>query len=175
MKLCYKCKIEKSHECFAKNQPQCKACDKQYRQNNKSRLNEYNKKYRKNKYDTDVNFRLKVIASASVSQFLRTQNLSKNNSSILDHLPFSIQELKEHLEKQFEPWMNWGNYGIYRANIWNDNDTNTWTWHIDHIIPQSLLSYTSMKDDNFKKCWSLDNLRPLAAKINVLEGNKRIL
>lgn len=78
-----------------------------------------------------------------------------------------------HLEKQFELWMNWENYGIYRASVWNDENTDTWTWHIDHIIPQSLLPYTSMKDDNFKKCWALDNLRPLSAKRNILDGNKR--
>lgn len=173
MKLCYKCKIEKNNDCFAKSQPQCKECDKNYRINNRARRNEYQKTYRKNKYKNNIDFRLKVIASASVSQFLRTKNLSKDHISVLKHLPFSIQELKIHLEKQFELWMNWGNYGIYRASIWNDDDRSTWTWHIDHIIPQSLLSYTSMEDDNFKKCWALDNLRPLAAKINVLKGNKR--
>jgi len=32
-----------------------------------------------------------------------------------------------------------------------------------------------MEDENFKKCWSLDNLRPLSAKINILDGNKREL
>lgn len=175
MKLCYKCKIEKNHDCFAKGQPQCKERDKKYRQKNKACLNEYQKTYRKNKYNSNIDFRIKVIASASISQSLRTKNLSKNNSSVLKYLPFSIQDLREHLEKHFEPWMNWQNYGIYRANAWNDDDTSTWTWHIDHVIPQSLLSYTSMEDDNFKKCWALANLRPLAAKRNVLEGNKRTL
>lgn len=173
MKTCYKCKIEKNHECFAKNQPQCKECDRAYRQENKRSLNEYQKLYRKTKYDNNIDFRLKVITSASINQFLRTQNLSKNNLSVLKYLPFSIQEFKIHLENQFEPWMNWGNYGIYRANVWNDKNMNTWTWHIDHIVPQSLLSYTSMEDDNFKKCWALDNLRPLSAKRNILDGNKR--
>lgn len=175
MKLCYKCKIKKNNDCFAKKQPQCKECDKRYRQSNKVRLNEYSKTYRKNKYNNNVNFRLKVITSASISQFLRSKNLSKDNLSVLKYLPFSINDLKSHLEKQFESWMSWQNYGIYRANLWNDDNMNTWTWHIDHIIPQSLLSYTSMEDDNFKRCWGLDNLRPLSAKRNVLEGNKRAL
>ena len=47
-------------------------------------------------------------------------------------------------------------------------------WHIDHIIPQSLLPYSSMEDDNFKKCWALSNLRPLSAKQNLLDGANRI-
>lgn len=175
MKLCYKCKIEKINDNFSKNQLKCKECDRQYRENNKLCLNEYQKKYRKNKYDNNMDFRLKVITSASINQFLRAQNLSKDRNPVLQYLPFSIQELKCHLEKQFQPWMTWKNYGTYKASVWNDDDINTWTWQIDHIIPQSLLSYTSMMDDNFKKCWSLDNLRPLAAKRNILEGNKRQL
>ena len=69
-------------------------------------------------------------------------------------------ELKIHLEKQFDSHMNWGNHGIY--------------WHIDHIIPQSVLPYISMDDENFKICWALDNLRPLEAKQNMSDGATRI-
>lgn len=173
MKLCYKCKIRKNNDCFAKNQPQCKECDRQYRQNNKKHHNEYQKVYRKNKYSKDANFRLKIITSASIYQFLRTRNLSKANNSILKYLPFYIQELKIHLEKQFEPWMNWSNQGKYNPETWDETDQSTWSWQIDHIIPQSILSYTSMEDSNFKKCWALTNLRPLSAKANILEGNRR--
>ena len=35
--------------------------------------------------------------------------------------------------------------------------------------------YVSMKDDEFKKCWALDNLRPLSAKENLLKRDKVIL
>lgn len=34
-------------------------------------------------------------------------------------------------------------------------------WEIYHIIPQSNLPYQTMTDDNFQKCWALDNLNPL--------------
>jgi len=30
-----------------------------------------------------------------------------------------------------------------------------------------------MEDENFKKCWALENLRPLSAKQNIIEGNRR--
>jgi hypothetical protein len=30
-----------------------------------------------------------------------------------------------------------------------------------------------MDDEEFKKCWSLDNLRPLSAKQNILDGTSR--
>jgi hypothetical protein len=31
-----------------------------------------------------------------------------------------------------------------------------------------------MEDDNFKKCWALNNLRPLSAKQNILDGTTKI-
>jgi hypothetical protein len=30
-----------------------------------------------------------------------------------------------------------------------------------------------MVDEEFKKCWALSNLRPLSAKQNILDGNRR--
>lgn len=99
-------------------------------------------------------------------------NGNKSNFSILKYLPYSINELKDHIESQFESWMTWDNWGKYNSNTWNDNDSSTWVWNIDHIIPQAHLLYSSMEDDNFKKCWALDNLRPYSAKKNVINGSK---
>lgn len=70
--------------------------------------------------------------------------------------------------------MNWNNQGTYNVQTWDSNDSTTWTWQLDHIIPQSDLPYISMEDNNFKKCWSLNNLRPLSAKQNLLDGATRI-
>ena len=92
------------------------------------------------------------------------------SASTLQMLGCSIDELKQHLESRFQPGMTWNNYGIYDINTWNDEDSSTWTWQIDHIIPQSDLPYTSMTDENFKKCWALKNLRPYSAKLNLIEG-----
>lgn len=67
-------------------------------------------------------------------------------------VPYTLQELKSHLEKQFTSEMNWNNYGTY--------------WEIDHIIPQNLFSFNSSEDKEFKICWSLANLRPLEKLLN---------
>lgn len=69
--------------------------------------------------------------------------------------------------------MSWNNYGAYRRSVWDDNDPSTWTWQIDHIIPQSDLPYQSMEDEKFKICWSLTNLRPYSSKQNLLDGVQR--
>ena len=96
----------------------------------------------------------------------------KSRFSVLNYLPYSINELKEHLEKNFESWMNWSNWGKYNPATWDDNDRSTWTWQLDHIIPQAHLPYSNMNEENFQKCWSLNNLRPLSAKKNIIDGSK---
>ena len=70
--------------------------------------------------------------------------------------------------------MTWNNWGVYLSKTWKDDDQSTWKWNVDHIIPQSMLPFTSITDENFKKCWSLKNLRPLNAKQNVLDGATKI-
>jgi len=142
-----------------------------YYKNNKVSVNKYNKERRKN----DIIFRLRRNVSSTIADALKSNNSSKRGKSILDFLGYSILDLKNHLEKHFESWMSWENYGLYNSESCEDNDTDTWTWQIDHIIPQSKLLYASMQDENFKKCWALENLRPLWSKQNLLDGNRRIL
>jgi hypothetical protein len=78
----------------------------------------------------------------------------------------SPEDLKQHLESKFEDWMNWDNYGKF--------NNNKRTWNIDHIIPQAVFPYDSMDEHNFKKCWALENLRPLEALENLKKGNEII-
>ena len=72
-------------------------------------------------------------------------------------LGWTTDELRAHLESQFEPWMNWSNHG---------------EWHIDHIIPIAAFNYESPYDIDFKRCWALSNLRPLEAGANQRKGTK---
>lgn len=139
----------------------------EYRSTHKDERNINERDRRKN----DPVYRLRTNMSKLINSQMKKLSSSKNGS-IMQYLPYSIEELKLHLEKQFEPWMVWNNYGKYNAKTWNDNDLTTWTWQVDHIIPQSDLPYISMTDDNFKTCWALENLRPLSAKINVLNGTR---
>ena len=53
--------------------------------------------------------------------------------------------------------MNWDNYG---------------EWHIDHIKPISSFIFESSEDEEFKRCWSLDNLQPMWGIENIKKGNK---
>lgn len=44
--------------------------------------------------------------------------------------------------------------------------------HIDHKIPVKVFNFEKPEDDDFKKCWSLNNLQPLWAKDNLSKGAK---
>ena len=73
-------------------------------------------------------------------------------------LGYDAEILKAHIEAQFTPEMSWDNYGTY--------------WHIDHKKPISTFNYTLPTDDEFQRCWGLDNLRPLEKDANLAKGNK---
>jgi len=79
-------------------------------------------------------------------------------SGIWTFLPYSIQDAREHFEKQFLDGMNWDNHGQL--------------WDLEHIVPQAALPYTSTNDINFKKCWRLANLKPLMKTLNCAKGSK---
>jgi hypothetical protein len=143
--------------------------NQKYREKNKEILRVKKNEYLKKRYKNEPSFRIKVNIYQRISKSFKG-GISNMLSNIL---PYSMEELKIFLEKQFEPWMNWNNYGKYKAKIWDDNNPTTWTWHIDHIIPHSKLKYQSVNDKNFRDCWALENLRPYPSKRNIKDGNRR--
>ena len=147
--------LAKKKEYYQAHKEEKETYNKRYNQLNRPALNFYRRGYQKTRLAIDPAFKLRRNCSRLIHHVL---NGAKGNFSILDYLDFTMDELKIHLESKFDDEMSWGNYGSY--------------WHIDHIIPQSLLPYTSMEDENFQKCWALDNLQPLEARANLKKGNK---
>lgn len=174
-----KCKNEKFY-CI-----KCKYTrNKKYKLKNKELIAIYNKiklketsirvsNWKKNRRKTDPAYKLRGLISCQIYKGLKLQSSTKRGKSCWDYLGYSQEDLKCHLESKFESWMTWENHGKYIKSKWKENDSTTWTWEIDHIIPHSSLPYRSMEDENFKKCWALENLRPLAAKQNLLDGVNR--
>lgn len=183
--LCKECDNAKARRWKSENKEEVAAYNKQYKSENKEDIAVYNKVYKEENREAvniqkakhererrakDPSYKLRQYVSIQVGAALKARGGSKEGHSVLQFLPYTIQELREHLESQFEPWMDWNNYGEYHAKTWVNNDPTTWTWQIDHIIPRSNLPFKSMKGKNFKKCWSLENLRPYSAKQNCLDG-----
>lgn len=156
------------------NKEHCLTKAKLHRENsnNKKRRN-INEKIRRN---SDPVYKLRTSMSKFVYNVLSKFGINKNSVKFNEYFNYSIEELKHHLESQFEiwmNWMNWSNWGKYNVKTWDDNNPLTWTWQIDHIIPISNFKILSVKDEEFKRCWGLKNLRPLSAKLNILEGVRR--
>lgn len=163
-----------------KNIEKAKGNGKKWRKNNPNYKKEYNRKnidkireYRR-EYESRIDVRLKKNISRAINAGLKRNASSKMGDSILKHLSYSVLELKQHIESLFEDWMNWDNWGSYNPDKWEDGDPNTWTWQIDHIIPHSDFYYKSMGEEEFRKCWSLDNLRPYSAKQNCMDGSSGV-
>lgn len=110
--------------------------------------------YHREKLQTDSQYRFTQNTRSSV----RCSILNNKEVGALRHLPYSIEELRKHIESQFDDKMNWDNYGSY--------------WHLDHIVPISAFNITSYEDEDFKTCWALSNLRPLEGRENIKKGSK---
>jgi hypothetical protein len=164
---------EYNKQYYEENREELLEYAKEYRIENIDDVREYQNNYGKERRANDPNFRIRQALSANIGYYLASNGTPKDGKSILNHLPYTMDELREHLEKQFEPWMSWDNYGRYDAKTWDDNDQTTWVWQIDHIIPHNSFKYSSMEDKEFRKCWTLNNLRPYSAKQNVKDGRKR--
>ena len=66
---------------------------------------------------------------------------------------------KLKLEKQFINGMTWDNYG---------------EWHVDHKLPITYFNFNEVGDEEFLKCWGLDNLQPMWGEENIKKSNRVI-
>lgn len=110
------------------------------------------------------------MVSGYVRSELKLHGKTKNGTKLKQHLgdDYSIR-LEKHIETLWsypdnlgadgEVWMTWENHGKL--------------WHIDHILPRIRTPYSSMDEENFKRSWALDNLRPLSAMQNCAERDRR--
>jgi hypothetical protein len=103
--------------------------------------------------------RLRHSMKSSIARKMRLRGFSKNGESINKILPYSLNDLRNHLELLFKPDMSWDNYG---------------EWEIDHIIPDSWFEYSSPLDSEFSASWSLNNLQPKWKSENRKKSNKFI-
>lgn len=127
---------------------------KKWRDKNKDKIRNYQSNYNKERYNTDILFRLKTNYRNRLKEIFREYGYTKNNRSI-DYLGCDIEFLKGHLESQFTDGMSWENKGFYG-------------WHIDHIIPLS----SAKTEDEVYKLFHYTNLQPLWCKDNMVKGSK---
>lgn len=139
---------------------------KEYCKNHNEAIVVYNNKYRKVnratatkhhkiRLATDINYKLAHYIRKRLRAAVKHKQ--KVGSTIKD-LGCSIEELKLHIEKQFQPYMDWENWKLVEG------------WHIDHIIPLSHFDLTNR--EQFLKACHYTNLQPLWAEDNLKKSNK---
>lgn len=135
-------------------------CKKQMASKNKQWENANPEKYAEKQKRGSRKYRStsKGKLRSNISSYMSSKLSERDGKSKLEHLDWSIEELMKHLESKFVEGMSWDNYGSM--------------WHVDHIVPDSWFQYSSVKDEEFKRCWSLSNLQPLWADKNYSKGDR---
>lgn len=166
MSLCKKCENERYKIRYKRNPQKCQS----WKKKNPSKCLEHQRKWEANnpekakevrkkstsKLRGTIKGRLNHNISNSVCKSLHGNKCGRSWELILG---YTINDLKNHLEKQFQDGMTWENYGARG-------------WHLDHITPISVFNFEKPEDDDFKRCWALKNLRPIWASENLKKQAK---
>lgn len=118
-----------------KNKHKYKKLRAKYYQDNKSKLNKWQKIYKARRRKNDINFRILTNLRTRLNH---AWNGKLKSTTTLELLGCSVEFLKKHLESQFTEGMSWDNYG---------------DWHIDHEIPCA--NFKNVKQEKSKSLFSL--------------------
>lgn len=112
----------------------------QYRESYKARRN--------NRPKHDADYAMLLCMREMLRRVRRLTGLKKARRTE-DILGYGKEDLVKHLERLFEPGMSWSNHG---------------DWHIDHIVPVSVMIKRGITDPKIIN--ALENLQPLWASDN---------
>lgn len=179
IKRCTTCGQVKARDQFDPHQgfdglySQCKDCERQMHKTEKAieqrmirnrteKNKSKNREYQRKRKNENVFYKLNSNFSSLLARTLKKYTNGKVIKGFHHWeslVGYSINDLVSHLESQFykDPRISWNNYG---------------EWHVDHIIPRSVFKINELGDDEFRKCWSLDNLQPLWGLDNLQKGCK---
>ena len=187
LKKCKNCKKDKDRSEFY-NHPQtsdgldsrCKHCmradkrkkrkDPAYRKHEKEKQKEYEKTERAKKkrrtrrlahVKTDWEALRNKLKQSLYAFVIGTQD-SPSKRKLFG---LTRNEMRAHIQNQFEPWMNWDNYGKQTKK------PNEY-WNFDHIVPYNAFSTVQdLEDYKYVVCW-YKNVRPMCANQNTTDGAK---
>lgn len=147
---------EKNRKWYEANRDVQRKKHKEYRKKTKEKKKKYLRKYFKERRKNDPSFRLSGSQRGIMKSALFSQGATKKKQ-YHELLGCSSGELQKHIEKQFQPWMNWENYGKYNGEYF-------FGWDVDHIRPISSFDLTDPEQQ--KKAFHYTNLQPLCSRMN---------
>ena len=111
--------------------------------NSKPEIQEMRRNREKNKYKTDINYRILKLCRSRVLHAIKNFNKSASTMELIGCTP---DELRQHLESQFKPGMNWENQG--RGG-----------WDIEHI--KACFHFNMEDPQQQRACFNWSNLQPM--------------
>ena len=150
-------RLKKNHKKWAEqNKEHLTKYLKEYRENNVDKIRQIKRDYERNRKARDPLYKLISNFRTAIYTVLKESNVDKYGH-YFDVLQYTPEELINHLEKQFKDDMTWDNYGI---------------WHVDHKLPITSFDIQGMGDEEFMRCWCLDNLQPMWGEENIRKSNQ---
>lgn len=150
---------EKSKIWYEKNKEYRKEYYNKWRSENPEKWRESKRNYERTRKANDPLYKLVANFRTAIWTVLKENNMDKYGH-YFEILQYSPEELATNLENQFTEGMTWENYG---------------EWHVDHKLPITSFNFQEIGDNEFMKCWSLDNLQPMWGDENIRKSNKIIL
>lgn len=122
----------------------------------KERKKLYIKEYHKTRRRSDPIYKMQGNVKSLIKIYLkRLINGYTKTNSYHSILGCTAIEFKDHIERQFLPWMNWENHGKYNGEL-------DFGWDLDHIIPLTCFC----EEDLIIKFNHWSNFQPLCSKVN---------
>jgi len=147
--------FEKSKETraiyYQNNREKMDLAKKVWHEKNKEKMKIWTNEYMKDRYHTDIDYRIKSIMNKRIRDYIRSKT-----KPTLEFLGCSIEDFKLWIEYQFDSNMNWDNMGSY--------------WSFDHVKPCN--SFDFSKENEILDCYNWTNLRPLKTTENSSKGSK---
>lgn len=144
----------RSKEYYIENREQILEKVKIYTQENRRKVSDYQARYRSERKQTDIEFKLTDLLRKRISSAFEK---SKSTRS-MDLLGCTIGYFRKWLEWQFDSNMTTNNHGSY--------------WHIDHVVPCA--SFELEKSEEQFICFNWKNCRPLEKNKNSQKSDKII-
>lgn len=140
---------------YSENKDHVKSYQKDYNDKNREYVRERALKREKERYRTDVRFRLTHILRRRLRQALVHQALDSKAGRTFDLLGCSLDYFKDYFESKFTVGMTWEKF--LKGDI-----------HIDHKKP--CISFDLSKPGEQRLCFHYTNLQPLWAVDNIKKG-----
>jgi len=147
---------EYSKQYYKNNREKVLKKDNQYRIKHIEKKRKYNKQYQKYRRKTDLKYNLNHKIGIEIRQSLKG---NKNGRRWEKLVGYTLKDLIKRLKSAMPKEYTWQDYLDGRLQM-------------DHIIPINAFNFSRPEHIDFKRCWSLKNLRLLPKKENLLKYNK---